>query len=232
MSGNEPSYRLHWRGWAKKWDEWVATDRMMVKSPDTVALMERVTAEVRARERARTSTAARAAGAAKAGGKSSSKARSASASKSGKQAAAKASAPRSAAAEATGGPLPVTIRLPFVLRKHLVDDWEFIVQRACLVRLPKRPLGGEPPRLPSCEPSAKRARAAEAASFAATEPPPDGVRPSYPLQASLAPALTVSDILDALLAEKTAQDRSQARGWVEVVEGERTPHAGGAGSCA
>lgn len=240
-----PTYMLHWKGWAKKWEEWVRPDRMMELTAENVELMKRVNAEAKAAESARSSSAApgsttKSAKSPKGGGRGS---KSAGAGGEGKSSASSSS--RAVAAAQEHETLPVSVALPFALRKLLVDDWEFVTKRACLVRIPKRPAGTAPVLpAPLASPAASAAPAEAHADFSTQRGAKRARRADSPASSDAAsggaatgsssaagssptavagcpvPTLTVDDILHEFLKASAARGAdADRRGDEEVVEG-------------
>lgn len=121
----------------------------------------------------------------------------------------------------------VAITIPFALRKVLVDDWEFITGRSCLVRIPKRPLAvpsttagtdagasAKRPRLPETETftthdtSSSSSSTSSVAADAASSPPFGPAEPSA----------TVEQILRRYLKDCT-DSMDRIKGITQLVEG-------------
>ncbi|KAA0154003.1 hypothetical protein FNF29_02627 [Cafeteria roenbergensis] len=231
-----PTYLLHWKGWAKKWEEWVRPDRMMELTAENVELMKRVNAEAKAAESARSSAAApgstsKSAKSPKSGGRGSKSAGGDA------KSAASGRAALAASAAQEHETLAVSVALPFALRKLLVDDWEFVTKRSCLVRIPKR-AAGVAPVLPAPHSSsaaeasedsaavraAKRARrsdspaSGDAAGDSGTSSSATAASPA-PGAACPVPTLTVEDILHEFMRASAARGvDADVRGDEEVVE--------------
>lgn len=111
--GNSVSYFVHWQGWNKKHDGWIGPDRIMPENSVTRELMERVNAEVKAREAGASAAAlpvAAASPAAVAAAAADPKAR-------------KRALDAINDSEDLARPA-VSLKLPFALKKLLIDDWE------------------------------------------------------------------------------------------------------------
>jgi mortality factor 4-like protein 1 len=188
---------VHWHGWGKRYDEWIHADRLMPKTAENEELMHRTNAEAKAQEQQQ-------------------QARSRPASKhhSGTPSA-KSAKRKDEPAKARPEP-DRSLKLPFTLKKLLVDDWEFVTMRACLVRFPKQGLVGERPR--------KRPAEADTVAPAPKRLKPTGDAPSASsaTSASAAPmdevpsALTVQDILQQFLESRGTPDAADR----ELVQGE------------
>ena len=127
----QTEYFVHWKGWNKKWDEWLGGDRVMPRNPETMRVMKDINAEVRERMQARSSrkTGSAASGGGAKGGKG------------GSDGSRPAKRRRVDPATETEEYPPGVIRLnlSFPLKKLLVDDWEWITRKEHLIRIPKGP---------------------------------------------------------------------------------------------
>ena len=130
----EPNFKVHYKGWSSKFDEIVHADRIVKVSPESKAKAEAMQAAAKAETRAskrsrskrkRTSDASSVV----------SDASSVPSSRSRSAAEPAAGAPKSARARGAAPQLRLT--LPSAAKTGLVQDWEMVVSKRCLVRLPK-----------------------------------------------------------------------------------------------
>lgn len=134
-------YYVHYQGWHKKWDEWIAHDRVLEDTPANRALQRKAKADFDAKKKDKSAMAKK-------------KKISASGIESG---AAKKSpfkrmkrntdndteempTPLDAAAEGAPGVKQIAIQMPFSLKKQLVEDWKHVTHEPYrLVSLPRKP---------------------------------------------------------------------------------------------
>eukprot|EP00052_Salpingoeca_macrocollata_P032324 m.5382 g.5382 ORF g.5382 m.5382 type:complete len:287 (+) comp3527_c0_seq1:114-974(+) len=119
----QPAYLVHYHGWNKKWDEWVASERMMKRTEANIAFMERLAQETMEMEKEKRKK--------KPGKSDSSPPAEDSAEENGH------TVKRPKAQAAASGELRMPI--PSVLRDQLANDWHAIVNDKRLVPLPRTP---------------------------------------------------------------------------------------------
>jgi len=123
VQGSEPRYFIHYDGWKRKWDEWVAGDRLQEDSPENQERLKQLSNEAR---QAKKTAAAAPAKRAKT------------------EAVAKPDAEADDDAESAEDDNPfedsaVKLNLPQELKALVVKDWENITQKGLLVQLPRSP---------------------------------------------------------------------------------------------
>eukprot|EP00271_Cylindrocystis_brebissonii_P014260 TRINITY_DN35561_c0_g1_i1.p1 TRINITY_DN35561_c0_g1~~TRINITY_DN35561_c0_g1_i1.p1 ORF type:complete len:349 (+),score=105.51 TRINITY_DN35561_c0_g1_i1:468-1514(+) len=160
-------YELHYQGWSKKWDEWVADERILKETPANLSKQEKlfkqaaadkkknggpspggpggpgpVTPTVKAKEEEKPEVkkepAAKVKTPASSGGKGK-KRKSDPPQPVTTSPAVKETSPRQQGVITAGPDQQVNIPLPPSLKKQLVDDWRCITQVERLVKLPRKP---------------------------------------------------------------------------------------------
>jgi mortality factor 4-like protein 1 len=133
LESEQPRYFIHYEGWKRKWDEWVASDRLLPDTPDNQQKLKQLINEQKQKK-------------AQAGG----------AAKKMKTTLATSETTTPLAATSNEGDnegdddagieeenpfeeAAIKIQLPEELKKLIVEDWENVTQRAMLVSLPRTP---------------------------------------------------------------------------------------------
>jgi mortality factor 4-like protein 1 len=119
VAGPAPRYFIHYEGWKRKWDEWVAADRLLPDTPanqDKLKQLSNDQAKQSKKKRAKTDD-----------------------SKEGEEDGEEEEAGGSADEENPFEDSAVKIQLPDELKAVIVQDWENITQRGQMVALPRSP---------------------------------------------------------------------------------------------
>eukprot|EP01138_Halocafeteria_seosinensis_P004647 gb/GECG01004753.1/.p1 GENE.gb/GECG01004753.1/~~gb/GECG01004753.1/.p1 ORF type:complete len:377 (+),score=71.08 gb/GECG01004753.1/:1-1131(+) len=146
----DPHYFVHYHGWAKKWDEWVASDRIMPINEETKKLKDKIMAEMKAQRKAarqssgsggkKGSSSSSKSGRGGRGGRASGRKRTASETRGSSAAADVDSDDEESEAEEGEEYKDVeAVKLPitYALRRLIVHDWENVTKRRSLVKIPK-----------------------------------------------------------------------------------------------
>ncbi|XP_039026163.1 protein MRG1-like [Hibiscus syriacus] len=130
----EWKYFVHYLGWNKNWDEWVAADRLMKNTEENVRKQQALDRKQGVEKGSRP------------GRSSQTKPKSSTDAKLDKEDL-KNTVPKGKKRKSDSGvekdnssmEKPIKIQIPSTLRKQLVDDWEFVTQQDQLVKLPRSP---------------------------------------------------------------------------------------------
>ncbi len=125
----EPNFKVHYKGWSSKFDEVVHVDRIVKVSPESKAKAEAMQAAARSETR----SSKRSKSKRKRASDASSVASEASSVPSNRGSEPAAGAAKSARRQTS----LLRLNLPSTAKTGLVQDWEMVVSKRCLVRLPK-----------------------------------------------------------------------------------------------
>jgi len=132
QTDGEPNFKVHYKGWSSKFDEVVHVDRIVKVSPESKAKAEAMQAAAKADTRSSKRTRSK-------------RKRASDASSVASDASSVPSSRSRGAAEPVVGTsksarshvVHLRLNLPSAVKTGLVQDWEMVVSKRCLVRLPK-----------------------------------------------------------------------------------------------
>ncbi|KAJ4763145.1 Chromatin modification-related protein EAF3 [Rhynchospora pubera] len=125
---------VHYLGWNKNWDEWVAVDRLLKHTKENVAKQEELAKESQLQEKSKSRSSQKPS-------KTDVKPEKEDAKNQGSKGKKRKSVPPSEEKEKEKKPQesPLMLQFPLTLKKQLVDDAEFVTQLGKLVKLPRSP---------------------------------------------------------------------------------------------